>query len=166
MGQPFPKDRFQRGKTAALELINIDMRHRPPLDELKGSKLVWVFDDNAIRSPVDREHDLAIRARHRGRDDFRHVCYRLSDGEPIFGFDLGKPFGRALTTDERSRHPQLDDACVWLIVDVNLTPAQRQSVLEWLQCREDGIVAWLRAQGRPRQHQLMVLQSAAKIDGF
>ncbi|MBO9581839.1 MAG: hypothetical protein J7498_13190 [Sphingobium sp.] len=98
-----------------------------------------------------------------GRDDFSHGGYRISDGRWLFGFGLGRPMSRVLTTEEKAANPQYDSACVWQIEDGDLTPAQRQSVQDWLQAKEDGMVAVL---GGRREHQMMLLWSVRSIESY
>ncbi|MES2057432.1 MAG: hypothetical protein V4564_15975 [Pseudomonadota bacterium] len=131
--------------------------------------MVWVLYDKGL--PVTRPdrsgRNLTIRSISGGRDDFGHAAFRVSDGEFIFRFDMGRAYTRPLTIEERAAHPDRDLACVWQIVDHGLTSDQRQTVLEWLQAEEDDSVMDLQlSTGKRREHGLVFLESVSGIDGY
>jgi hypothetical protein len=120
----------------------------------------WRFTTN---NPT---RDLTIRSTSTGRDDFSHACFRLSDNERLFTFEMGRPYGRAMTDEEKVAHPHWRDACVFLIVDRWISEEQRQLVAEWLQAEKDGIAVSLRQAGKPREQQLVLLESVSHIEGY
>ena len=107
----------------------------------------WVFQ-NASWQTLNPERYLTIRSISTGRDDFRHAGFRLSDGEQLFSFELGRAYRRQLTFEEQKANPHCDGACVFLIVDKWISQDERHLVLDWLQAHEDGRVASLRQPGK------------------
>jgi hypothetical protein len=128
---------------------------RPPSD--------WVFDEIALRATNPRQ-DLQIYSTSRGRDDFSHTGFRLSDRKALFHFAMGRAYSRELTDDERDAHRHYDKAIVYLIVDRHLSQEQRQLVREWLQAEEHGRAIFSRPPDEPRH--LVCLESVNGIDGY